>query len=115
MLPLEEYIARICHQVNRAYCAAIGDNSQPDWRDAPQWQKDSAILGVKAVLDNPNGTPEDSHNSWLEHKRSEGWVYGPKKDPATKQHPCMVPYAELPADQRVKDHLFRATVLALHS
>jgi hypothetical protein len=32
------------------------------------------------------------------------------KDPEKKQHPCMVPYADLPAAQRAKDALFLGTV-----
>ena len=24
-------IARVCHEVNRAYCQALGDNSQVEW------------------------------------------------------------------------------------
>lgn len=27
-----------------------------------------------------------------------------------KEHPCLVPYAELPPEQRQKDHVFVATV-----
>jgi hypothetical protein len=29
-------IARACHEVNRAYCQALGDNSQPAWEDGPE-------------------------------------------------------------------------------
>lgn len=35
----EDQIARVCHEVNRAYCQALGDNSQPTWEEAPQWQR----------------------------------------------------------------------------
>lgn len=28
-------IAQVCHEVNRAYCQALGDDSQPAWDDAP--------------------------------------------------------------------------------
>lgn len=115
MLPIEEWIARACHEVNRAYCAAIGDLSQPTWEEAEQWQRDSAIMGVKATIAHPGGTPEDSHALWLAHKEAEGWTYGPKKDPALKQHPCMVAYDQLPLEQRVKDHLFIAVVRTLNS
>lgn len=45
-----EQIARVCHEVNRAYCQALGDDSQPAWEDAPQWQRDSALLGVQLLL-----------------------------------------------------------------
>jgi hypothetical protein len=37
-----DQVARVCHEANRAYCQTLGDNSQPAWDDAPEWQKDSA-------------------------------------------------------------------------
>jgi hypothetical protein len=42
-------IARVCHEVNRAYCTSLGDESQLPWDSAPQWQKDSAINGVRFI------------------------------------------------------------------
>lgn len=109
----QEDLARVCHEINRAYCMAMGDTSQPAWEDAPQWQRDSALLGVKLHLENPQTTPEESHESWLRQKEKEGWVYGPVKDAERKQHPCMLPYEQLPKEQQVKDHLFRAVVRTL--
>lgn len=106
-------IARVAHEVNRAYCRSIGDDSQPAWEDAPDWQKDSAISGVRYHLAHPDSTPADSHNSWLAEKEAAGWTYGPVKDPELKQHPCFVPYDELPPAQRTKDYLFLAVVRAL--
>ncbi len=111
MQTAEEMIARFCHEVNRAYCEAIGDPTQVSWEEAEQWQRDSAVNGVTAVLSNPTGTPADSHANWLAHKEADGWTYGPVKDPAKKEHPCMVPYDQLPKEQRVKDYLFRAVVM----
>lgn len=106
-------IARVCHEANRSYCWALGDVSQPPWVQAPQWQKDSAIAGVKALLDSPAMSPEDQHMAWVEHKLAEGWSYGPVKDPEKKLHPCLVDYGRLPPDQRRKDALFQAVVRAL--
>lgn len=106
-------IARVAHEVNRAYCQAIGDNTQPSWEDAPEWQKSSAIAGVEFHTKNPGAKPEDSHNSWLAHKEAEGWVYGEVKDAEKKTHPCMRPYNELPVEQRVKDYLFIQVVHSL--
>lgn len=102
-------IAKICHQVNKAYCESIGDYSQPDWKDAPEWQKNSAINGVEYHIDN-DVTPEGSHANWLKVKEQDGWVYGPVKDPEKKEHPCMVPYNELPKEQQTKDALFKSVV-----
>lgn len=105
-------LAAIAHAVNAAYCKAIGDDSQMDWDNAPQWQKDSAANGVRHMLANPNATPEQMHESWLLEKEEAGWVYGEVKDEKQKTHPCMLPYDELPKAQRVKDYLFQAVVKA---
>lgn len=34
-------IAQVAHEINKAYCEAIGDNSQVSWENAPERQKDS--------------------------------------------------------------------------
>jgi hypothetical protein len=106
-------IARVAHQVNRAYCLAIGDSSQHHWDDAPDWQQESAINGVKAHLENPRMTPEMSHEAWMADKEKAGWKYGPIKDVDKKEHPCFVPYKYLPVVQRTKDYLFASVVKAL--
>lgn len=106
-------IARIAHEANRAYCVSLGDISQPVWDRAPAWQQDSAVNGVVHVLGNPDCGPEDSHASWLAEKIKEGWRWGEIKDPVLKEHPCMVPYEQLPVAQRRKDALFLGVVKAL--
>lgn len=112
-----EAAARAAHEANRAYCIAIGDFSQPHWEEAPSWAQDSARLGVQAIHDNPATTPEQSHQGWLAQKERDGWKYGPVKNPDAKEHPCFVPYAELPPHQQAKDAIFgtvvRSTLLAL--
>lgn len=108
-------IARICHEANRGYCAALGDHSQPAWDDAPDWQKESAMKGVEFIDANPDASPSASHESWLEQKRLDGWVYGAVKDAVAKTHPCFVPYDELPVEQRAKDYIFGAVARAMLS
>lgn len=103
-------IAKTCHEVNKAYCESIGDFSQPSWEDAPQWQKDSAKLGVQFHLDKPDSKPCDSHNSWMEAKIKDGWRFGAIKKPSLKEHPCLVPFELLPKEQQFKDALFIAVV-----
>lgn len=109
----EEIIAQICHQANREYCKTQNDHSQRIWECAPQWQKDSAINGVKFVLANPEVTPEDVHNNWLKEKQANGWVYGEVKDETKKTHPCCIPYNDFPVKQKAKDAIFLAIVNAL--
>ncbi len=107
-----EQIARVTHEANRALCVTQGDFSQAAWDDAPDWQKQSAYAGVAFIINNPNALPSASHESWFQQKVANGWVYGEVKDPEAKTHPCMVPYAQLPLYQQVKDHLFGAVVRA---
>ena len=110
MIRNPEYIARICHEANRAYCMTIGDHSQPSWDLAPHWQKQSAIDGVKSALDNKGITAKDSHDGWMALKEKEGWHYGHMKAPEKLEHPCMVSWDELPEEQKIKDELFIAIV-----
>ena len=109
-----EQTARLAHEVNRAYCQALGDNSQPAWEDAPDWQKQSARRGVEFHLSGEYG-PAASHESWLREKVADGWIYGPEKNPSLKQHPCIVPFDQLPREQQAKDYLFRAVVHAIRT
>ena len=109
----EEKIAQVAHETNRAYCESIGDFSQIPWDGAPEWQKTSAINGVKFHLANPSASPSESHEKWLQEKYAEGWKYGEVKDVAKKEHPCCLQYTELPMEQRVKDSLFIGVVRAM--
>ena len=103
-------IAAICHGLNKALCESQGDTSQPSWDDAPDWQKESAVNGVKFHLANPDALPSASHENWMKQKLEEGWKYGQVKDAEKKEHPCIVPYEELPNSQKSKDYIFKQAV-----
>lgn len=105
-----EAIARVCHETNRAFCEAIGDTSQVPFDQAPDWQIDSTYAVVKMHIEHPEAGPYASHNAWMQEKIEAGWTYGPVKDAEAKTHPCLVPFHELPADQQMKDILFRNIV-----
>lgn len=106
-------IAKIVHTINAAYCLSQGDDSQKPWDEAPEWQKESAVKGVEFVLANPDAPESATHDSWLAQKTADGWVYGEEKDEEAKTHQCIVPFEELPAEQKAKDYIFRATVKAV--
>lgn len=109
-----DQIAKVCHEVNRAYCQSIGDNSQLSWEEAPDWQRTSAINGVTFHVNNPDAGPDHSHNEWLKEKEANGWKYGEVKDPEKKEHPCFLPYDQLPVEQKSKDYIFRSVIHVLH-
>lgn len=106
-----EQIARVVHEANRAVQVEQADPTipvSPHWDALDPETRASAIDGVIAVQ--AGATPEQSHENWLAFKVAHGWTVGPVKDEALKEHPLLVPYAELPAAQQVKDALFGAIV-----
>lgn len=116
-IPLDKItaIAGVCHEQNRAYAMMLGDFTQEPWATAPDWARESAIKGVIAIVRGEVKCPGQSHASWLAEKERTGWTWGPIKDERLKQHPCMVPYEELPEEQQAKDTLFVNTAMALLS
>jgi RyR domain-containing protein len=106
-------VARICHQTNKAYCELLGDNSQKDWDEAEEWQRESAIKGVQFRIDNPDAPESAQHDAWMKDKVEAGWVYGEEKNSELKTHHCIVPFDQLPETQQRKDKLFCAVVDAM--
>lgn len=109
-----EEAAKAAHEANRRLQI---ENKEavisPSWDETDAEVKESGIVGIKRVIDNPFITSEDLHESWLETKRSQGWRYGEVRSNELKLHNCMVPYAQLPASQQLKDKVFRDTVLGV--
>lgn len=102
-------IAKLCHEVNRQFCAGVtGDFTHKTWDEAPGWQRQSVYAGVVHYLENPGLTPEQSHQAWLDYKLADGWSFGNTKDDVAKTHPNLVPFAQLHVHERAKDAIFTA-------
>ncbi|MBR1916950.1 MAG: Ryanodine receptor Ryr [Bacteroidaceae bacterium] len=43
------------------------------------------------------------HEVWASERVSEGWTYGKQRDEEQKTHPCLVPYEELPEEEKEFD------------
>ncbi len=43
------------------------------------------------------------HEVWAETRIKQGWTYGEQRDDKLKTHPCLVPYEELPEEEREYD------------
>lgn len=46
----------------------------------------------------------NTHENWAARRRAEGWRWGPRRDDAAKTHPCLVPYDDLPDEEKAYDH-----------
>lgn len=43
------------------------------------------------------------HDVWAENRIAQGWTYGKQRNDEQKQHPCLVPYEELPEAEKEYD------------
>lgn len=46
---------------------------------------------------------EHAHDIWAAQRLADGWRLGPVRDDARKEHPCLVPYAQLPEAEKTYD------------
>lgn len=46
---------------------------------------------------------ENVHDLWSASRIAEGWTWGEKRDEEMKQHPCLIPYDELPESEKEYD------------
>ena len=46
---------------------------------------------------------ENTHEVWSKGRLDEGWTYGPVRNDELKQHPCLIPYSELPESEKEYD------------
>lgn len=113
MDPLTETdVAQICHEANRALQIVQADPTNPPsdpWDVTSAEIQASAASGVHIRL-TTGATPEQMHQSWCDLKLATGWTYGSVKNEALREHPCLLPYDQLPPGQQLKDALFSAIV-----
>ena len=43
------------------------------------------------------------HEIWAENRIQQGWTYGEQRNDELKTHPCLVPYDELPEEEKEYD------------
>lgn len=43
------------------------------------------------------------HEVWAQNRMNEGWVYGPVRNDEKRETPCLVPYEELPEEEKAYD------------
>jgi hypothetical protein len=48
---------------------------------------------------------ENAHELWARQRLSDGWRYGSRRDDRKKEHPCLVPYRELPESEKQYDRI----------
>lgn len=45
----------------------------------------------------------NTHDVWARQRLTSGWRFGPQRDDAAKEHPCLIPYEQLPESEKEYD------------
>ena len=56
---------------------------------------------------------KNAHDIWAKQRIGDGWQYGPQRDDAKKQHPCLVPYHDLTESEKDYDRKMALETLKL--
>lgn len=56
---------------------------------------------------------ENAHEVWAVERQTQGWSYGPQRDDVKKHNPCMVPYSQLPENEKTFDREMAMNTLKL--
>src|SRR4030067_861572 len=46
---------------------------------------------------------EITHDNWVRQRLADGWRHGQRRDDVQKEHPCIVPYDDLPESEKEYD------------
>lgn len=104
-------IAEMAYEVNRAYCAIVDPGrSIVAFDDAPLETRESVVIGVQHLLDNPEADPAEMHDFWMKTKIAQGYIHGHQVDHGLKTHPNLVPWENLSLAEQAKDAIFIGVV-----
>lgn len=70
------------------------------------------VAGVENMRNNPNLSPIENHEAWMERMKADGWVYGEELSETEKTHPALLPYEDVSDFYKINDLIFLAIVSA---
>lgn len=69
----------------------------------PQPLDTSDVHLSKELLELVESMAKNVHEVWAQNRIEQGWIYGEERSDALKQHPCLIPYEELPEVEKDYD------------
>ena len=63
----------------------------------------SGVELPQELLELAEAISKNVHEVWSAGRMSEGWTYGPVRDDAKRQTPCLVPFEELSDEEKAYD------------
>jgi hypothetical protein len=123
------------HYLEQAACEGNQARESRDWRDLPERLQNSNRDAAKDIFrklrqcdlrvqfadphdevdmsfdeETIEALAAEEHARWTMELLRKGWRYGRTKSDETRQHPCLVPYAELPDADRQYDMMMARTI-----
>lgn len=111
-------IAEILHNAISAILRTDGSVIVP-WEALNDVLKDRAADTVRRLMDRMEGAEcgipdKELHDLWHANMIDMGWYYGPTYSLEQKLHPSMIPFDELPDDEKIKDAIWSGIIYALY-
>ncbi len=72
-----------------------------------------AVAIPAALLPLVEEMAKNVHEVWARNRMDEGWTYGLERNDALKTHPCLVPYEQLPENEKDYDRATSQETLRL--
>ena len=95
---LERWSGAIGKARQRARVGSMSNlNYNPKPLDTSQIKLTDDILRLTELL------AENAHEVWARERMVQGWKFGPNRDDQQKEHPLLVPYKELPEEEKRYD------------
>lgn len=69
----------------------------------PQPIDTSDVVLPKEMSELVEEMAKNVHEVWAESRIKQGWTYGAERNDERKTHPCLVPYEELPEEEKTYD------------
>jgi hypothetical protein len=63
----------------------------------------AGVLLSPDILELTEQLARHAHAVWARQRLADGWKYGPRRDDAAREHPCLVPYEQLPDSEKQYD------------
>lgn len=107
-----EKIAKLIYEATRVEADWSGRSIVPEeWeRREEKFREQFVNIINKYISSDKLPTPSKAHASWMHSYFKMGWKYGKTRDTNKKTHPDLIPFEELPRDERDKDAIFLAFV-----
>ena len=72
-------------------------------RYTPQPLDTSRVIVPDSVMEIADDLAKNVHEVWAQQRFAEGWNYGAEHNYDRREHPSLVPYEELPENEKVYD------------